>query len=144
MNQDPNPQGISYRLFRDPPEEELVALYKAAGWIGKGDTPERIRRLIRGSFIFCGAFDEAGHLIGSMRALSDGVSDAYLLDLVVDPAYRRQGIGREILHRLSAHLRSLGVDWIVLAGAPGTEPFYSSTGFRIMEEYLPYHLPEEE
>ena len=142
MIMDPNPQ-ISYRLLHDPPEEELIALYRHAGWIGPQDTPDRIRRLIRGSFLFCCAFDEAGRLIGSMRTLSDGVSDAYLLDLVVDPAYRRQGIGKEILHRLSAHLRSLGVDWIVLAGAPGTEPFYRATGFRIMDEYLPYHLPEE-
>ena len=139
-----NSQEISYRLFRDPPEAELVALYRSAGWIGPKDTQDRMRRLIQGSFLFCCAFDETGHLIGSMRALSDGVSDAYLLDLVVDPAYRRQGIGREILHRLSGHLRSLGVDWIVLAGAPGTEKFYRATGFRIMDEYLPYHLPEEE
>ena len=102
-----NPQGITYRLYRDPPEEELISLYRAAGWIDRKDTPDRMHRLIQGSFIFCCAFDEAGRLIGSMRALSDGVSDAYLLDLVVDPAYRRQGIGREILHRLSAHLRSL-------------------------------------
>lgn len=139
-----DPQKISYRLFRDPPEGELVSLYRTAGWIGPADTPERIGRLIRGSFLFCGAFSPDGRLIGSMRALSDGVSDAYLLDLVVEPAYRRQGIGREILHRLSGHLRSLGVDWIVLAGAPGTEPFYRTTGFRIMEGYLPYRLPEGE
>ena len=141
---EPNQQGISYRLLRDPPEEELVSLYRSAGWIGPGDTLDRMRRLIRGSFLFCCAFDGAGHLVGSMRALSDGVSDAYLLDLAVEPAYRRQGIGREILHRLAAHLRSLGVDLIVLAGAPGTEPFYRTTGFRIMDEYLPYHLPEKE
>lgn len=138
-----NPKGISYRLYRDPPEEELTVLYRAAGWIGPEDTPDRIRRLIRGSFLFCGAFDEAGRLVGSMRALSDGVSDAYLLDLVVDPAFRRRGIAREILHRLSDHLRSLGVDWIVLAGAPGTESFYRTTDFRIMDGYLPYRLPEK-
>jgi len=138
-----NPQGISYRLFRDPPENELTALYRTAGWIGDADTPDRIRRLIHGSFLFCGAFDGAGRLVGSMRALSDGVSDAYLLDLVVDPAFRRRGIAREILHRLSDHLRSLGVDWIVLAGAPGTEPFYRTTGFRVMEGFLPYRLPEK-
>ena len=138
-----NPPGISYRLFRDPPEGELVSLYRTAGWIGPEDTPDRIRRLIAGSFLFCGAFDETGRLVGSMRALSDGVSDAYLLDLVVDPGFRRRGIAREILHRLSGHLRSLGVDWIVLAGAPGTEPFYRTTGFRMMEGYVPYRLPEE-
>ena len=138
-----NPSGISYRLLRDPPEGELISLYRTAEWITSEDTPDRIRRLIKGSFLFCGAFDEAGHLVGSMRALSDGVSDAYLLDLVVAPAYRRMGIGGSILALLSDHLRSLGVDWIVLASAPGTEPFYQTTGFRVMEGYVPYRLPEE-
>ena len=135
-----NPQGISYRLFRDPPENELTALYRTAGWIGDADTPDRIRRLIHGSFLFCGAFDGAGRLVGSMRALSDGVSDAYLLDLVVRREYRKLGVGRNILNRLTDWLKQRGIDWILCIGAPDTDQFYARTRAEKMNGYTPYRF----
>lgn len=40
---------------------------------------------------------EDGRLIGCMSILSDGISDAFLLDLLVHPAFRRQQIGRRLV-----------------------------------------------
>ena len=73
-----------------------------------------------------------------MRALSDGVSDAYILDLIVTQEYRRNGLGRRILDTLAQYLISLGIDWIVLIGADGTEKFYASTDAKPMKGHTPY------
>lgn len=44
-----------------------------------------------------GVYDLAGHQVGYARAVSDGVSDAYLADVIVDPGHRGQGIGKLLM-----------------------------------------------
>ena len=74
--------------------------------------------------VVVGAFDENHRIVGCARALSDGCSDAYIQDVVVDPEYRGQGIGSMLIKTLTDALRAKGVDWIALVGEPGTEGFY--------------------
>ena len=134
------PMRIEYRLEKQLEPRQVMALYQEAGWLNGNETEADIARMLSGSFAVMAAFDaEDGRLLGMMRALSDGCSDAYMLDLVVRGEYRFQGIGREIATRLSNYLASLGIDWIVCIGAPGTEAFYSRTdSCRVMEGHTPY------
>lgn len=135
---DPDP-GFQFRLEKDPDLERVYSLYREAGWIKSGADVSFVEPMIRNSFAVACAFDR-GRLIGMMRALSDGVSDAYLLDLVVDSAYRRHGIGKKLLDLLTNHMASLGVDWIVCIGAPGTESFYRKTAAEPMGKFIPYRF----
>ncbi len=137
-----NPDEIVLRLTKDVPPEDVRRLYLTAGWITQETSAEYVMQMVRNSFAFYCAFDGA-RLIGFMRALSDGISDAYLLDLIVDPAYRKEGIGRALTEGLSDYLRSLGIDWIVCIGAPGTESFYKTTNMKKMESCIPYRFPEK-
>jgi predicted N-acetyltransferase YhbS len=68
------------------------------------------------------------------------VSDAYILDVVVDPAHRSQGVGRTIVKRLAEHLASFGIDWIVCVGVPGTEAFYRAAGAASMDCHTPFRF----
>ncbi|MBQ4480941.1 MAG: GNAT family N-acetyltransferase [Victivallales bacterium] len=132
---------VIYRLEKKLPLEEVMELYRIAGWLDETAQPALLEKMLEGSFAVQAAFDaDSGRLIGMMRALSDGVSDAYLLDLVVSPEARRQGIGREIVERLAKHLASLGVDWIVCIGAPGTKAFYDTTNGKAMEGFVPWRF----
>ena len=88
------------------------------------------------------AFD-GGRLIGMGRALSDGAGDAYIQDIVVDPDYRKQGIGGAIVKMLVAELRDAGVSWIGLVGAPGTEKFYRELGFAPLKDHIPMRYAGE-
>ena len=72
----------------------VARLYKFENWIKDGDDASKISLAISRSFCAFGAFDESGKMVGFFRALSDGVSDAYLLDLIVDPEYKGMEIGR--------------------------------------------------
>ena len=117
---------------------EIVALYRAGGWWKDEYDPAEIPGLIRGSFAFAVAVDEkGGRAVGMGRAISDGVSDAYIQDLVMLPAYQKRGLGKALLALLLRQCRDAGITWIALVAEPGSEPFYQSLGFTRMEGHVP-------
>ena len=118
---------------------QLAELYRSAGWMSPGDTPESLQKNLEGSYAWCTAWD-GDILIGFMRAISDGVSDAYMLDLIVRPDYRKHGAGRQILHTLADYLKTQGIEWIVCIGVPGSETFYGKTDVKIMDGFTPYRF----
>ena len=118
---------------------QLRELYLYAGWITESDPAVFLAPLLSGSTVAAGVF-ENGKLIGFGRALSDGCSDAYIQDVVVDPAYRGQGIGGKIVRCLETELKKRGVDWIALVGEPGTENFYSKLGLLRKDGYTLWML----
>ena len=134
----PESDSIEYRVPAEISPSEAAELYVEAGWMETADT-DTVSAMLKGPYAVSAAFHE-GKLIGFMRAFSDGVSDAYMLDLVVSREYRKLGIGREILHRLADHLKQRGIDWILCIGAPDTEKFYSRTEAKKMDGYTPYRF----
>jgi ribosomal protein S18 acetylase RimI-like enzyme len=133
-----NPDDISVSLVRSWDAEEIVALYRAGGWWKDEYDPAEIPRLIRGSFAFVVAADKkSGRAVGMGRAISDGVSDAYIQDLVVLPQYRRKDLGSAMVSQLIARCREAGISWIALVAEPGSENFYVPLGFARMEGYIP-------
>lgn len=105
-----------------------AGLYRLADWVSDGEDCSFINRAVAGSFLAAAAF-EGENLVGMGRVLSDGVSDAYIQDVVVHPDFRGKGIGGKIVMFLVSELEARGVDWIALVGEPGTENFYSRLGF---------------
>ena len=129
---------IEYRVPAEIPLGEAAELYVEAGWMETADADE-VAAMLKGTYAVSAAFHQ-GKLIGFMRAFSDGVSDAYMLDLIVNKEYRRLGIGRKILDNLTDHLKRQGIDWILCIGAPGTGEFYSRTKAEKMTDYTPYRF----
>lgn len=116
----------------------IADLYRAGGWWNEEWDPSNLSGLIAGSFAFAVAIDTAARrAVGMGRAISDGVSDAYIQDLVVLPGYRGRGIGTMILSALLDRCRLAGVGWIALVAEPGTEPFYTALGFLRLEGHTP-------
>lgn len=125
-----------------PPEflREAAELYRLAEWVGKDDDCSFLGAALEHSCAVAAAYDGA-RLIGMGRALGDGVSDAYIQDVVVATEYRKCGIGGAIVRTLVAELQKRGVDWIALVGAPGTENFYRSLGFTSPEGFTFWQAP---
>jgi spermidine synthase len=76
-------------------------------------------------------------MIGMGRALSDGVSDAYIQDVMVLREFRKRGAGKRIIAEIVRCLMRLGVDWIGLIAEPGSLAFYRGLGFRPMPRCTP-------
>lgn len=64
-----------------------------------GRTPEQLRRSFENSYGVCFAYAEA-KTVGTARVLSDGICNAYIVDVWTLSAYRRQGIARQMLETL--------------------------------------------
>ncbi len=128
---------IQVSLVKSWDNAEIVFLYRAGGWWKDIYDSAEIPRLIMGSFAFAVAADTNGHAIGMGRAISDGVSDAYIQDLVILPEYRCRGTGTRILSVLLKHCNQAGISWIGLIAEPDSEEFYLPLGF----ERMPGHIP---
>jgi spermidine synthase len=125
---------IDYQFVQTFPAEPLVELYQLGGWWRElPRAREKLPALIRGSFCFLVAL-EGEKLIGMGRALSDGVSDAYIQDVIVHPEYRGRGIGLEIVRRLKDYCIEQELGWIGLVAENGTVPFYKRLGFMEIPE----------
>ena len=128
---------MEIRLISRLTAEQLktaAMLYVSAGWAEDETVCAFISTALAGSFIAAGAF-EGEELLALGRVLSDGVSDAYIQDVVVHPAFRGRGIGGKLVRFLTEELENRGIDWIALVGEPGTEPFYKGLGFEAHEDF---------
>jgi spermidine synthase len=133
---------IEIKAIAAADRNSIKKLYQDAGWWRSGDESVDgawIDALVRQSFCFVGAF-RGGELIGMGRAISDGVSDAYIQDVVVLKKFRRAGIGNRIIEKLVEFLTSRRIGWIGLIAEPGTQEFYQRLGFVAMEGFTPMLL----
>lgn len=132
---------IEIRIVKSWNSLDIVDLYRSGGWWREEWEPANLPRLIKGSFAFAVALDRKTNCaVGMGRVISDGVSDAYLQDVVVHPSYRHMGIGCLIVQELVAYCISAHITWIGLIAAPGTEVFYRELGFTEMKGYQPMLL----
>lgn len=141
-----NPDEVEIKVIARADRDSVKKLYQQAGWWKEADqTPDRnswIDGLVAGSLCFVGAF-AGGEMIGMGRAISDGVSDAYIQDVTVLAAYRGLGLGARIINEITGFLRGRRIGWIGLIAEPGTEAFYQRLGFAAMAGYTPMLLGEK-
>ena len=126
-------------LKHSSPEQtdRIIALYRQAGWWkDSSDNPELVRRIVKGSHCFVVVFFQE-RIIGMGRAISDGASDAYIQDVVVDTSYRGQKIGSGIIQTLVNQLHADGLKWIGLIAENNSQPFYENLGFAQMKDAAP-------
>jgi ribosomal protein S18 acetylase RimI-like enzyme len=118
--------------------KEIVNLYKSAGWWKERYNSKAINKMIKGSFAFAVAVEpKSNKTIAMGRTISDGISDAYIQDLVVLPEFRKKGIGKSILKFLLDFCLNKKIEWIGLIAEPDQDGFYKSLGFSKMINYTP-------
>ena len=89
-----------YRDFRGEFMDQVLEIYSENGWTEYLRDRDRVLRAFRNSLLILGAFRE-GKLVGFVRCVGDGETVVYVQDLIVRPAFRRQGIGSELMRRVS-------------------------------------------
>ncbi len=77
------------------------------------------------------------------RALSDGISDAYIQDVIVKKKFQKKGIGKIILNEIIKRLRKNKIDWIGLIAKPHTRLFYEKCNFKELKNFIPMKLQDE-
>ncbi len=123
----PQPQhSLRYELRPRISEADLEPLF-AEAW-GQGAAKGYDRVLPR-SLSYIGAFRDT-ELVGFVNVGWDGNAHAFILDTIVHTAWRRQGIGLELVQRAIAVAREAGVEWLHVDYEPHLDEFYRKAGLQ--------------
>jgi len=90
-----------------------------------GRTPDELRRSFEASAVVVFAWD-GERVIGKARALSDGVCNAYVVDVWTHSDYRRRGIATRMMSDLAERLPGQHIYLFT----DSAEKFYHQLGFR--------------
>ena len=107
--------------------DDLCRVYEIAP-LGKSD-PKDLKTVFSNSMFKCFVFD-GNRIIGSGRALVDGIDCSYICDIALHPEYQGLGIGKKLVENLIK--QSKLHKKIILYANPGKEGFYSRLGFKKM------------
>ncbi len=110
---------------------ERVKADLAADHFDNGRSPNALRRSFEQSQHVVVARDGT-HVVGLARLLSDGVCNAYLLDVWTLSGYRHGGIATRMVRHLASRVpgQHLGLQ------TDDAGPFYAGLGFRPQPEFL--------
>ena len=110
--------------------EEYMNLRKMVGWV-QFPLEEAQACIDNAYMVQCVRDDDKA--IGVVRLLWDGGYIAFLSDVIVDPEYQGQGIGRKLveacINRLKKDMKPGYKVKLTLNSAKGKEPFYAKLGF---------------
>ena len=108
--------------------EDIVRLLRTTYWAGNRSV-EKIERSIQNSACYGVYLDDPGMLVGFSRVISDYATTYYLCDVVIDEAYRHQGLGTALLSYIESRPEYEGLRGILLTR--DAHGLYSKFGFRI-------------
>jgi GNAT superfamily N-acetyltransferase len=80
------------------------------------------------SLCYVAAFD-ADRLIGFVNVATDGGAHAFLLDVTVDPDYRRQGTGTALVRAAISITAETHCEWLHVDYEASRTSFYRACGF---------------
>lgn len=72
---------------------------------------------------------EEDELIGYVDCVSNGVTDAYIQDLMVHPDYQGKGVGTDLMNKMITHLKEKRIYIISVVFEECLKPFYDKFGF---------------
>ena len=108
---------IEYQLkdgFTEMDFDKITGMLETAFWCD-GIKKQEIIQSAQHSALLVGAFTLANEQIGYARVISDNTRFAYILDVIVNDNYRKQGIGQAMMHYILEHpdLRNV-YQWLLI------------------------------
>lgn len=123
---------MSYRISFDPAEQQLDVIhgYLTRSYWSPGISRETVARALAHS-VTASAFD-GDDQVGMARVVTDHATMAYLADVFVLEAHRRQGLARRMIEALEAHPDLQGLRrWILFTR--DMQPVYARFGWKRSE-----------
>jgi ribosomal protein S18 acetylase RimI-like enzyme len=129
-----------FELDDDPRRLDIDAIHRyisEESYWARGRSRERVQGTVDGAWRVMGLYD-GEEQIGFARAISDGVTLAYLADVYVLAAYRGRGLGFALVREIVEGDGAPDVHWML--NTRDAQGLYSRLGFR--EGPLSYPLME--
>jgi GNAT superfamily N-acetyltransferase len=108
------PTNIAFETGCDATDFDRVTAWLAATYWSPGITKEEVVFGAKNSTLVVNGVDGDGVQVSYMRVVSDRVRFAYLMDVVVDPAIRKRGIGSAMVKfAMASKELSLVYQWLL-------------------------------
>ena len=116
---------ITYKDTHDFTREELERLFLSVEW-SSGHFPDKLVKAMKHFSTVFSAWD-GGRLIGMVCAMDDGIMNAYVHYLLVDPEYHGNTIGRTLVEMVKGKYK----DYLRIAVIAYNDElnFYENCGF---------------
>jgi len=121
---------MNYQIVEKfPTVEDYLLLRELAGWRIQ-DRAAIIKSLPNSLHCVCAVCD--GETVGMARIIGDNGIAFYIQDVLVKPAYQRQGIGKALMVKIMDYIsQHAGENAVIgLMASKGKEPFYLPYGFK--------------
>ncbi len=109
---------------------ELDQLLQTVGWSRR--PIRRVKRALDFSILVVGLWRhdvKFPRLVGFARCTGDGILEATVWDVAVNPLYQGFGLGKQLMDYVNKSLREIGIRRITLFADPGVVSFYLSQGW---------------
>lgn len=120
--------GIEIHVDPHPDLESFKALSAAAWGTPLGESYD-LEGVLRRSLVHLGAYND-GQLVGYVNVAWDGAIHAFLLDPMVHPDHRHEGLGSTLVTRATELARDRGASCLHVDYEPHLATFYERCGFR--------------
>ena len=121
---------ITYKTFKDLPNQQLYKLFVSVGWADESTTTQAMidnfNKPFINSTIVISAWDN-DLLVGCVRVLSDKMFRSVIYDLAVLPEYQGKGIGKELVKKCREQIPNS--EWLVGTTTERVS-FYECIGFK--------------
>lgn len=108
--------------------QEVAELRNSVGWNGM---EQCYKNSLKGSYFYICCYDD-NELIGFLDVVSNGVTDAYIQDVIVNPNYQGKGIGTNLMNRAIDKLNDDNIYMISVLFQESFLPFYKKFGFNML------------
>ncbi len=127
---------ITYHDTHEFTAAELERLFLSVEW-SSGHFPDKLKAAMKGFKTVFSAYD-GDKLVGMISVMDDGVMNAYVHYLLVDPAYQGMGIGRTLVEMVKKKYK----DYLRIAviGYDAELSFYEHCGFVKSEDASPLFI----
>ncbi len=133
---------MNYRIIKGADRisaGEAERLLKETYWANHRSA-ETIEKSMRNSACFGIWSDDEQKLIGFARVISDYATTWYLCDVVIDPAYQHQGLGKELVSYIASSPEFAGLRGLLLTR--DAHGLYSRYGFESAEGRAMVRAPQ--
>lgn len=108
--------------------EDVSSLREAVGW---NRMDQELRNPLFTSYCHIAVY-EGNKLIGYIDSTSNGVTDAYIQDLMVHPNFQGKGIGTELVNQMIAYMKEKQIYMVSVVFEKELKSFYERFGFYTM------------
>jgi ribosomal protein S18 acetylase RimI-like enzyme len=122
------PSTIAWREEKEINRLSLLGLYSDAGWGAYTAHPDLLVEAVRNSLYVVSAW-QGDTLAGLLRVVGDGLTIAYVQDILVLREYRRQGMGTALMNRALERFNNVRQVVLLTDDTEETRRFYESLGF---------------